>query len=52
MDQTTQKISRTIWIGIGLLIVILATSFVLSRLQGQRTAVISVSFHERQHQHG
>ncbi len=36
MDQTTQKLSRTIWVGVGLLIVILATSFVLSRLEGKR----------------
>ncbi len=36
MDQTTQKLSRTIWVGVGLLVVILATSFVLSRLQSKR----------------
>ena len=36
MDQTTQKIARTIWVGGGLFIVILATSFTLSRLEGKR----------------
>lgn len=36
MDQTSQKLSRTIWVGVGLLIIILATSFVLSRLEGRR----------------
>ena len=42
MDQTTQKLSRTIWVGVGLLIVILATSFVLSRLQGQRRPALTL----------
>lgn len=39
MHQTSQQLSRTIWIGVGLLIVILATSFVLSRLAGKRRPV-------------
>lgn len=42
MDQTTQKISRTIWVGVGLLSVILATSFVLSRLEGQRRPALTL----------
>jgi protein SCO1 len=42
MDQTTQKLSRTIWVGVGLLIVILATAFVLSRLQGQRRPALTL----------
>src|SRR5205809_18680 len=33
MDQTTERLSRTIWIGVGLIIVILCVSFVLSQLQ-------------------
>jgi protein SCO1 len=36
MDQTSQKLSRMIWVGVGLLIVILATSSVLTRLEGKR----------------
>ena len=33
MDPTTERLSRSIWIGVGLLIVILCLSFVLSRLK-------------------
>lgn len=33
MDPTTERLSRTIWIGVGLVIVILCMAFVLSRLQ-------------------
>jgi len=33
MDHTTERLSRSIWIGVGLLIVILCLSFVLSRLK-------------------
>ena len=33
MDPTTERLSRTIWIGVGLVIVILCISFVLSRLK-------------------
>lgn len=33
MDQTTERLSRTIWIGVGLIIVILCVSYVLSQLQ-------------------
>ena len=36
MDQTTQKLARTIWVGVGLLIVILPTTFLLSRLEARR----------------
>lgn len=36
MDSSTERLSRTIWVGLGLLIVILATAFVLSRLEGKR----------------
>ncbi len=39
MDQTTQKLARTIWVGVGLLIVILPTTFVLSRLEAKRRPV-------------
>lgn len=33
MDPGTERLSRTIWVGVGLLIVILCGTFVLSRLQ-------------------
>lgn len=33
MDHTTERLSRSIWIGVGLLIVILCLAFVLSRLK-------------------
>ncbi|MCU0782936.1 MAG: SCO family protein [Verrucomicrobia bacterium] len=33
MDDVSQKLSRTIWIGIGLLIVILCVSYILSRIE-------------------
>src|SRR5439155_18182969 len=39
MDQTTDRLSRTIWLGMGLVIVILCVSFVLSQLQPRRPAV-------------
>ena len=39
MDQTTERLSRTIWIGVGLLIVILAVSFVLSRLEPRKKSI-------------
>ena len=42
MDQNSQKLSRTIWVGVGLLIVILATSFVLTRLEGKRRPVVAL----------
>src|SRR5262245_60639354 len=35
MDPTTERLSRSIWVGIGLLIVILCLTFVLSRLQSR-----------------
>jgi protein SCO1 len=41
MDDVSQKLSRTIWIGISLLIIILCVSFVLSRLEPRRTFVSS-----------
>lgn len=33
MDAATERLSRTLWVGVGLVIVILCVSFVLSRLQ-------------------
>jgi cytochrome oxidase Cu insertion factor (SCO1/SenC/PrrC family) len=36
MDQTTERLTRTIWIGVGLVIVILCLSFVLSQIQSRR----------------
>lgn len=36
MDHVSQKLSRTMWIGIGLLLVILCASYVLSRLEPRR----------------
>jgi len=41
MDEASQKLSRTLWIGIGLLIVILCVSYVLSRLEPRRPPVAS-----------
>ena len=36
MDQTTERLSRSIWIGVGLIIVILCFAFVLSRVQPRK----------------
>lgn len=36
MDQTNQRMSRTLWVGVGLLIVILAVAFVMSRVSPAR----------------
>lgn len=36
MDQTTERLSRTLWIGVGLVIVILCVTFVLSQLQPRK----------------
>jgi len=36
MDNTPEKMSRTLWVGVGLLVVILAVSYALSRLSSQR----------------
>lgn len=36
MDDVSQKLSRTMWIGVGLLLVILCASYVLSRLEPRR----------------
>lgn len=33
MDAATERLSRTLWVGVGLVIVILSVSFVLSRLK-------------------
>jgi protein SCO1/2 len=33
MDETSERLSRTIWVGIGLVIVLLCISFVLSRVK-------------------
>jgi len=41
MDEVSQKLSRTMWIGIGLLIVILCVSYVFSRLEPRRPRVMS-----------
>lgn len=38
MDDISQKLSRTMWIGVGLLLVILCASYVLSRLEPRRPA--------------
>src|SRR5882672_9843087 len=43
MDQTTERLSRTIWIGVGLMIVILCVSFVLSQLQPRKPALPKLS---------
>ena len=42
MDDGSHKLSRTVWIGIGLLIVILCASYVLSRLEPPQTRVASL----------
>lgn len=42
MDSSTERLSRTIWVGVGLLIVILATSFVLSQLEGKRRPALTL----------
>lgn len=36
MDNTTERLSRTIWVGVGLVIVLAAAAFVLGRLQPRR----------------
>ena len=36
MDDNSERVSRTIWIGVGLVIVLLAVSFVLSRVRQQQ----------------
>ena len=36
MDSAPEKMSRTLWVGVGLLIVILAVAWVLSRVSSQR----------------
>lgn len=38
MNQSPEKMSRTLWVGIGLLIVILAVTWLLSRVASQRPA--------------
>jgi protein SCO1/2 len=38
MDQTTERISRTLWVGIGFVIVLLCIAFVLSRYEPRRPA--------------
>jgi protein SCO1/2 len=42
MDDATQKISRTIWVGVGLIIVILCISFVLSQYDGKKRPALPV----------
>ena len=41
MDDVSQKLSRTLWVGIGLLIVIVCVSYVLSRLEPGRVPATS-----------
>ncbi len=41
MDDVSQKLSRTLWVGIGLLIVILCVSYVLCRLEPRHAPVAS-----------
>jgi protein SCO1/2 len=41
MDDVSQKLSRTIWVGIGLLIVILCVSYVLAHLKPRKPRVTS-----------
>jgi len=41
MDDVSQRLSRTMWVGIGLLIVILCVGYVLSRLEPRRSPVAS-----------
>jgi protein SCO1 len=36
MDETSERLSRTLWVGVGLLIVILAVVMVLSRVEPKR----------------
>jgi protein SCO1 len=36
MDDTSQKMSRTIWVGVGLVIILMAAAIVLSRVQPTR----------------
>ena len=38
MDQTPERISRTLWVGIGFLIVIFCVAYVLSRVESKRPA--------------
>jgi protein SCO1 len=42
MDDASQKISRTIWIGIALVILLLAATFVLSRVETRRRAAAAL----------
>lgn len=42
MNNETEKLSRTIWIGVGLIIVILCASFVLSRMKPQSTPAVTL----------
>lgn len=37
MDQATERLSRTIWIGVGLVIVLLCLSYVMSRVKPRTT---------------
>ena len=36
MDKTTERLSRTIWVGVGLVIIILCVSFVLGQLKPRK----------------
>ena len=41
MDQSSARISRTLWVGVGLVIVLVSVSFVLSRLRSRQLPVNS-----------
>jgi protein SCO1/2 len=38
MDDASQKVSRTIWVGLGLVILLMAAAFVLSKVEPKRRA--------------
>ncbi len=42
MDQTTERLSRTIWVGVGLVIIILSVAFVLSRLRPRNPPAVQL----------
>ena len=42
MDENSGRLSRTIWVGVGLVIVLVCVSFVLSRVQPRRAPTESL----------
>jgi cytochrome oxidase Cu insertion factor (SCO1/SenC/PrrC family) len=42
MDETSERLSRTIWIGVGLVIVLICIAFVLSRLKPKRELALEL----------